>query len=461
MASLNQSVKKNPIFTHEGAKAQHINPYQQLRRSVCSCMLWESEFYESGVAIAHRIAELIKVVPPEKVASLAIEARTKFRLRHIPLLLVRELARTGYKKTAEVLKEIIQRPDELTEFLAIYWKDGRCPLSAQVKKGLAGAFTKFSAFQLAKYNRDEAIKLRDVLFLSHAKPISEEQSDVWKKLINGTLEAPDTWEVSLSSGKDKKETWERLLSENKLGALAFLRNLRNMKTANVSEDIIFSTLDKIKTDRVLPYRFIAAARYAPQWEDRIEPAMMKCVEAQDKMKGHTVLLVDVSGSMNSPLSLKSDMTRLDAANGLAILLREICEKVSIYSFSMELCQIAPRRGFALRDAIEYSQPHSGTPLGLAVQCIYGEGKFNQIKLGHSLSNIDYTGQNLRPDRLIVITDEQTCDSVPNPIGKGYMINVSSNRNGIGYGAWKHIDGFSESIIDWIREYELVEKEQLI
>jgi len=454
MAKLNTAVKKNPIFTHEGAKAQHINSYQLLRRSVCSCMLWESEFYEDGESIADRISALVHEVTPEKVAELAIEARTKFKLRHIPLLLVRELARIGYTKTSIVLSEVIQRPDELTEFLAIYWKDGRCPLSAQVKKGLAKAFTKFSAYQLAKYNRDEAIKLRDVLFLSHAKPIDKDQEAVWKKLVEGTLESPDTWEVALSAGNDKRETWERLLTENKLGALALLRNLRNMKEANVNEDIIFNSLHSLKTDRVLPFRFIAAARYAPQWEDRIEPVMLKCVESHEKLKGHTVLLVDVSGSMNDRLSSKSDMTRLDAANGLAILLREICEKVSIYSFSMKLCQIAPRRGFALRDAIDTSQKHDGTPLGLAVQCIYGDGKFNKMQFGfYGTHDVDYSGQNLRPDRLIVITDEQSANRVPDPVGTGYMINVASNRNGVGYGAWKHIDGFSEAVVDWIKEYE--------
>ena len=44
-------------------------------------------------------------------------------------------------------------------------------------------------------------------------------------------------------------------------------------------------------------------------------------------------------------------------------------------------------------------------------------------------------------------------TVNNSKNKGYMINVASYRNGVGYGKWTHIDGFSESIIDYIREYE--------
>ena len=67
---------------------------------------------------------------------------------------------------AETLTRVIQRADELTEFVAIYWSEGKLPLSAQVKKGLAAAFRKFDAYALAKYNRENPVKLRDVLFLA-------------------------------------------------------------------------------------------------------------------------------------------------------------------------------------------------------------------------------------------------------------------------------------------------------
>jgi hypothetical protein len=60
------------------------------------------------------------------------------------------------------------------------------------------------------------------------------------------------------------------------------------------------------------------------------------------------------------------------------------------------------------------------------------------------------------DRLIVITDEQSHDQVPAPRGKGYIVNVASARNGVGYGEWTHIDGWSEAVIEYIRELEAVE-----
>jgi len=469
MAKLN--VPRTPIYTHEGAKAKYINPEMQLRRSVMSCLLWEKEFYEDGEDIASRITSLIPKVSPNKVASMAIEARNQMKLRHVPLLITREMARHNSHKrfVSQTLAEIIQRPDELSEFLAIYWKDGKQPLSAQVKKGLAKAFTKFNEYSLAKWNKDGAIKLRDVLFLCHAKPKDKEQEDLWKRLIDGKLETPDTWEVTLSrqDGIPKREKWERLLSENRLGALALLRNLRNIEqslgehfSSNIITDLVKRRLAEMKVERVLPFRFISAARYAPQFEPSLEEAMLKCLSSHEKLSGHTVLLVDVSGSMDDRLSAKSDITRMDAACGVAMLLREICEKIDIFSFSMKFMQTPPRRGFALRDAIVNSQEHSGTPLGEAVRCVYADRNYSAEYADFGLYGsypIQYQGQGLRPDRLIVITDEQSCNSVPDPVvGKGYMINVASAKNGVGYHAWTHIDGFSEAVVNYIQELEKVE-----
>ncbi|HEA21143.1 MAG TPA: TROVE domain-containing protein [Pricia antarctica] len=438
------NVPVNHIYTHEGAVAKHINVEQQLRRSVMSCLLWEAQFYEDGVAIADRIAQIIPKVGTKKVAAIAIEAREKMKLRHMPLLIVREMARIESHKrlVSETLSRVIQRPDELSEFCAIYWKEARQPLSAQVKKGLAAAFGKFNEYSLSKYDRDGRVKLRDVLFLCHAKPKDKEQDELWKRLIDGKLAVPDTWEVSLSGGNDisKKDKWERLLKENKLGALALLRNLRNMEQENVDMSLVKTALQEIKTERVLPFRFIAAAQHAPQLEPELEAGMLKCLAIHEKLPGKTVLMVDISGSMDSQLSDRSQMRRFDAACGLAMLLREICDDVEIFSFSYSEVRVPPRRGFALRDAIVNSQEMDGTYLGRSISSVM-----------NSVSGID---------RIIVITDEQSHDRVPDPVCKAaYMVNVASYKNGIGYGAWTHIDGWSEAIIAYIQNLELSTNEQ--
>jgi hypothetical protein len=400
-------------------------------------MLWEGQFYEDGVSIADRISALCKKVDNETIHSYAIEARQKMKLRHVPLLLAKELTQNNYKNIAQLLNDIIQRPDEITEFLSIYWKEGKRPIPNQVKIGLGNAFKKFDEYQLAKWNKKAAIKLRDAMRLCHPKPDNKEQEQLFGRLIKDSLAVPYTWETVLSEQSDlsKKQKWENLLKSKKLGALALLRNLRNMDNEQISDDFIIESLSNINTSRILPFRFIEAAKYVPRFESYLEKAMIKCLSEKEKMEGETILLIDVSGSMDSEISSKSNINRLDAACGLAILLREISQKIRIFTFSEELAEVPTRHGFALSDAVNNSQMHGGTYLGGA------------------MSNLN---RMLQPcDRLIVITDEQSHDTVsyPSNFERSYMINVASYKNGVGYGKWLHIDGWSEHVIDYIQELE--------
>ena len=467
MASINTATKtaKTAIKTAEGGAAVRIGAVAQLSRLLNACMLWEDTFYSDGQDVATLMRQLVREVPAEKCAELAIKAREEQKLRHAPLLIVYEmtLASKAHKAlVGETLARVIQRPDEITEFVAIYYKlgGGKRPLAKQVKKGLAAAFNKFSEYQLAKYNRDKDVKLRDVLFLVHGKPKDKETGLMFAKLVNKDrlpkatkyakfnvanayrslnkdfkgLETPDTWEVALSAGADKKATWERLVREEKLGGLAVIRNLRNMQEAGVSDAVIKQALSQMNTERVLPFRFIAAAKWAPKFESHLESAMFKCLEGHEKLAGKTVLLVDVSGSMDVAISRKSDLQRVDAAAALAMLLRETCEDVVIYTFSEREALVPTRRGFALAECVKGSQSHGGTYLGRSAAAV-------------AVKEAD-------ADRVIVITDEQAHDTVGNPFrktgAKSYLINVANERNGVGYkNGWKHIDGWSESCIDYI------------
>jgi hypothetical protein len=326
--------------------------------------------------------------------------------------------------------EVIQRADELSELIAVYWRNGRRPLPAQFKKGLARAFEKFDAYELAKYDRPGPVRLRDVLFLVHAKPKAEEQAETWRRLAEKELDQPDTWEVALSAGADKRATFERLLREGKLGYLALLRNLRNMSEAGVDERLVKQAIaDRKGARRVLPFRFVAAARAAPRFDRELDKALLAAIDDQRRLKGRTIVLVDVSGSMAAPLSRRSDLTRMDAAAALGALVNG---DTRVFTFSNEVKEVAARSGLAGIDAIVRSQPHQGTWLGKAVEHINGQ----------------------RHDRLIVITDEQSHDEVPDPVApRAYLINVASSRNGVGYGRWVHLDGFSEQVLRWIEAYE--------
>ncbi len=457
MARTNVKPKAPVARTHEGAPSPKSTALKELRRTLMACMLWEDSFYESGESAADRIRGLVKQVTFMEAATAAIDARERFKLRHAPLLVVRELVRIhNGRQVGDLIARVIQRPDEATELLSLYWKEKPgAPLANQLKIGLARALKKFNEYELAKWDQPGAVRLRDVLFLTHARPRGaderytrkerkgtkefelNEHEKLFKRLADDELATPDTWETQLSGGADKKAVFERLMSEKKLGGLALLRNLRGMTEAGVSDDLIRKAITEMKTDRILPFRFIKAAQFAPRLEAELEIAMFKSLAEVPKLKGNTALLIDHSGSMSAAVSAKSDISRFDAAAALAMVLREKADKARVFTFSDKCIEVPPRRGFALLQAVKEVVNPVGTLLGKAVRHVYKE--FPEC------------------DRIIVITDEQSADKPPAPQGRGYIVNVGGYKQGIAYGPWMSIDGWSEAVLDFIREFEADEE----
>lgn len=434
MASLNHPPRQT---THESARAFHLGPRETLKRSVCACLLFESEFYEDGISIADRLRATAHQVPVTEVLKLAAEVRLQHNLRHAPLWLVCAALDHPHRKQATrvlwrtAIDAVCQRPDDLTELVAMYWAAGKRPLSGALKAGLAYAFPKFNRYRLAKYARRGAVRLRDVMFLSHPTPKDAQQAADWKLLADDALPPADTWEVALSAGAAKATTFQRLLAEGTLGGLATLRNLRNMREAGMDRSEVAATLlRQAGRSGILPFQYMSAARAVPAWEDVIEAAMMRALTGMAALPGRTALLVDVSGSMSAKLSERSDLTRLDAAKALAILLREVCTAVDVFRFDTQVYAVVPRHGFALGDAIGGCR--GGTDIALAVRSVVGQGY----------------------DRVIVITDEQSSTALGScPAARGYIMNVASAERGVGYGAWTHIHGFSEHVVRYVTEVE--------
>ena len=432
------------FHTNEGAPAVRQSAEKELTRAVSACMLFEDTFYESGVNLAGRIAELCKSVSIPFLCDLAKRARTDLKLRHAPLwLCIQLLAKKGTpaerNMVGDTIAETIQRADELAEIIALYWKDGKKPLPRQLKAGVAKAFRKFDAYQLAKYNRDAKVKLRDALFLSHAKPKDEEQAALWRKLVANELPSPDTWEVSLSKGADKKETFTRLIAEKRLGYMALLRNLRNTIQADVDRQTVErALLEGAAKSKALPFRFVSAARHASAYAQTLSDAMLTAVAGHPKLLGTTHLVIDVSGSMDCALSGKSELLRYEAGAALAVLMREICEHCRVFTFSQSLVEVMSLRGLALMQGIAQSQPHGGT---------YLAGSLRQL-----------AAQCPRADRVIVITDEQSHDGITTPhADRAYLVNVGVYAPALPSmgGGWHRISGFSERLIDWIMAEESV------
>lgn len=428
----NKAVKKEPVYSYEGGKASRITVLEELKRTTMACLLWEDEFYEHGISIANRIKALVKECLDNGYYDAVIDnlkrVKQDMKLRHCPLWMIVAIYKAGKTVDKGLISTIITRPDDAGELIAFYRKDQPdAPLPNAFKKGIAMALEKFDEYQLAKWNRNANYKLVDIVNLCHPKVTT-----AIDKLVKGTLETPMTWEVLLSkAGNDadkKREAWVELIKTNKLGAMAFLKNIRGMLNANVDTSLVKEYINNIRTEKLLPIDFIRAGQNNKMIENEIEQKFLQTF-SKDKVKGKTAILVDVSGSMEGK--------RLDYANALAMIARETFESIDVYSFSEMLKEIPNRRGFALADVITVSQPHHGTWLWRSVKEVQDKGY----------------------DRIIVITDEQAFDDPLNASNdKSYIINVGSYENGVGYEyGYTHISGFSDKVFEYINECEKFEK----
>jgi len=425
--------------THEGGKAIRLTDEQTLRRSVLACLLWEGTFYEDGQSAYERICRLAATVNPERVRALAVEARQEHQLRHVPLVLCRELLRRG-ELNEQTLTSCLQRADEPAQFLALLWTEGRCHVPRVVRRAIVTALPRWDEYQLAKWGRQGPITMRDIFRLCHPDPKREPTPGLWAKVVKQELAVPDTWEVAISGAGNKAVEWRRLIAGKRLGGLALLRNLRNLRECGIEKETVAQAMEAAQFTRVLPFRFLAAAKVVPQWEDIIDQAMLR-QPPEARLPGETWLLVDVSGSMDYSLSRKSDLTRMDAACGVAILAREMCDECRMFTFSQRLVELPVRRGMALRDAAVRSQGHGGTYLARA------------------LEDLARMARRKPPERLVVVTDEQAHDDVQAGVGKRhYLVNVGTYEKGVGYGPWVRINGFSDAVLGYIAACERLDAE---
>lgn len=464
-----------------GNQTRELTAYEKLQRSAINCLLWEDTFYEDGESIADRIKKYMKQVTPEQARSVLKEAKVDNKLRHMPLFLLVNMAKNGYL-TAEDVANTITRVDDMSELLSLYWstdwKDStgntvknKHTVPKSIVKGIQKALPKFDEYQLSKYRGDRYdVSLKTVIKMTHPKPENAEMEALWGRAINGNLATPDTWEVGLTNchtPAEKKEFWTRMLTEktekgfNKLGALALIRNLRNMQSVNVDEDNIRSALGSASMSKILPFQLVTAARYAPQLEDVLETKLLESIDSMEKLEGDTVVLLDTSGSMRSPLSGKGETTCQDVAASMGAIIRGVCNKSIIYTFQEDI-QVVPsgRRGFALIDCVRKA-PSGGTSV---IDCTN-----DAVRLYKESHNGKY------PARVIVVTDEQTnsdgtgrswrrgttvkLDNLPSNCN-GYIINVGTYENGVGYNNscnYVHINGWSENVLKYISAYEKFKK----
>jgi 60 kDa SS-A/Ro ribonucleoprotein len=472
MSKFNQvAANRNLTVNSDGAVAYKMGDKEKLITQVLTSLFNETKFYGDN---SEDILQTVKSVighDAKFVANLCIYARNEMHLRTISHVLVRELARheKGKQYVRKVLNKIVERADDMTEILAYYLKtnEGK-PLSNPIKKGLSDTFKRFDEYQLAKYNRDNAVKLKDILCLARPRPENKEQEELWKRVLEGRLTVPVTWETELSTKGNSKEVWETLIAENKLGYMAMMRNLRNIinsKANNIDKVYDFLTNEeRVLKNKQLPFRYYAAYRILKDENigtskvyDALEKAIKISTNNVNRLGGKTFISADVSGSMTSnKISAKSDTTCGEIAALMMAIANYICEETITTTFDSRLysCNLPTTNGI-ISNANSVKMNGGSTDITLPLVYLLQKEIFVDriIILSDNVINSDFSRRGYRGNTCCQDLVEKYRQFV-NPNVWVHAIDI------MGYGTQQFmgknvnvIAGWSEKILDFIHTTE--------
>ncbi len=397
-----------------------------------ACLLWNKPFRVGQERVDDLIIREVENTDADEVKKLALHMRS-LGARYVSLLLLRELARYQGTFIADTLAEVIQRPDDLTDFVSLVFLDDK-RLSGQMKKGLARAFPKFSETELEAYNQRRSVKLRDVMFMTHPHPTSIKQEIAWKRLADDKMEPKDTFYDQMQEVYSVRDFCEEGLKAGTISGSDLVDNLNRMIGVGVNSDLINQALvaNAIKGYEASPLTYLEVVGKSSLYAEAAEAAMLITLRQQPKLKGSTCVVVDSSDRMQRTFSHPAPVAQ---ANSIAIQLQAVCEDIKIFSLGSELKGTLPGAGLELRKQI-------------------GQCQTSTVNTKYE-PHIAEVCSHLKPtDRLIFLTS-QNLQHLPKAPCKAYAMNIQNSGNlGIqDINGWAVLEGFSERFVDYIQEIE--------
>ncbi|RLU83603.1 RNA-binding protein [Streptomyces griseocarneus] len=433
--------------THLGGKGHLRDERSELFLLAVANFVSQQTFHESGGARDNRFTALVRKLAVEDAAwtaGLLGWLRGDGQMRTASLVGAAEYVKarldagaTDGPANRQVVDSVLRRADEPGEMLA-YWTSahGR-NVPKPVKRGIADAVRRlYTGRNLLKYDTaSKGYRFGDVLNLVHAAPHPDKpgQGDLFRyaldrrhhpdtatppaadrtlvahralmavpvaerrALVTGPggaerlAEAGMTWEALAGwlQGPMDAAAWEAVIPS--MGAMALVRNLRNFDEAGVRDEVAqqvaarIADPQEVARSRQFPFRYLAAYQHAPslRWAYPLEQALGHSLANVPSLPGRTLILVDRSGSMWSPLSDRSQLNRADAAAifGTAVALR--AAHADLVEFGTTSAPVPYRRGESVLKVLERFGDLGGTDTTEAVRR-------------------HYRGQ----DRVLIVTDEQ-------------------------------------------------------
>ena len=341
---------KNPVIeteNKEGGYAIERSPKDELVMMTVCNLIGEPSYYNDGNSSIKEYEHALDAVlsyDPEFVLRLAVYARNVLHLRSAPMFIINRYTMQSNRIIGahKYISMAIKRVDDMTELVALQL--AYCgAITNPVKRAISKSFLKFDEYQYSKYKGTKHnVALRDVMFLTHPKPQSQEQERIFSRIANNTLTPADTWEVAISTKGNIKENWIDILP--KMGIMATVRNLRNLEEAGVpvcEYEYKFAP-SIIKQSKMFPYRFYSAYKSVSSRDNGmlLLKAIDTATENIPEYYGKTAVIIDISGSMWQHISKKSTIKMYEIGSFMGACLANEQENVQVIVFGTKAEEIS-------------------------------------------------------------------------------------------------------------------------
>jgi hypothetical protein len=388
-----------------GGDAYELPTKEKFVTNLMTNLYQEPKYYGDNTPELIQLTEGLIKDDPEFVARAIVYARQNMYLRTAPIAVLAHLFISGNGVLArKVIAKVATRPDQLKDLVAYLNQiDNKLPKKLhQLRKGIADVLRTFDEYQLGKYNGGNSPKLKDLIQLSHVKPMNAEQGVLFKKVLNNDLAVPYTWETELSEKGNNAEVWEGLIGSGKLPYMAMLRNLRNIVEAGVSQKHMtavcemIASEEQVRRSKQFPFRFYSAYKMLQNCEGQTSSllnslgnAIGYSVENIGELPGVTITTADNSGSMDSHLSDRGSVTYADIANVLQAILAKGCKNHigSVFGTRFKVVNVNPDN-----DILNNAEVYKRIDTGYATNCY--------LMVQYLLD------QKIKVDRMIILSDMQ-------------------------------------------------------
>lgn len=315
MSKFNEKIKPARESSYEGGENYKKDVLEDWMNFLLSSKM-DNAFYESAYTQQARFIELTNLVidkyGAEFAGKCAMFTRNDLGQRSTAQLVAAMLNGQSFERKRDFYKAFCHRPDDMSEiFAAVDMLGGK--RSHAMIRGFADYMSGLSEYSVMKYQmKGKRYNMYDLINIIHPK----NGNGVIDDYMNGKLEVADTWVVNISTGQDN---WKNMVEGNRLGYLALIRNLNNILDEDVDDEWVKRNLVdqlinevSIKKSLVFPYQIYTAYRNLKVQSfaviTALDTAFRIACGNMPKMDGNSVIMLDVSGSMDDRYGDKSSLT---------------------------------------------------------------------------------------------------------------------------------------------------------